>query len=76
MSAADGFDAVVVGSGPNGLIGAVTLAEAGLRVLLVEAAEEFGGGLRSGQLTGLDGFTHDWCATVLPLARASAAFRD
>jgi phytoene dehydrogenase-like protein len=73
---ADGFDAVVVGSGPNGLIGAVTLAEAGLKVLVVEAAEEFGGGLRSGQLTGLDGFTHDWCATVLPLARASAAFRD
>ena len=76
MSQADGFDAVVVGSGPNGLIGAVTLAAAGLKVLLVEAADEFGGGLRSGQLTGLDGFTHDWCATVLPLARASAAFRD
>lgn len=76
MSEADGFDAVVVGSGPNGLIGAVTLAEAGLKVLLVEAADEFGGGLRSGQLTGLDGFTHDWCATVLPMVRASAAFRD
>ncbi len=76
MTVADGFDAVVVGSGPNGLIGAVTLAKAGLRVLLVEAADEFGGGLRSGHLTGLDGFTHDWCATVLPLARASAAFRD
>ncbi len=76
MSQADGYDAVVVGSGPNGLIGAVTLAQAGLKVLLVEAADEFGGGLRSGQLTGLDGFTHDWCATVLPLARASAAFRD
>jgi phytoene dehydrogenase-like protein len=73
---ADGFDAVVVGSGPNGLIGAITLAEAGLKVLLVEAADELGGGLRSGRLTGLDGFTHDWCATVLPLARASAAFRD
>jgi phytoene dehydrogenase-like protein len=73
---ADGFDAVVVGSGPNGLIGAVTLAEAGLKVLLLEAADEFGGGLRSGPLTGLDGFTHDMCATVLPLARASAAFRD
>ena len=66
---------MVVGSGPNGLIGAVTLAEAGLRVLLLEGAGEFGGGLRSAALT-LDGFTHDMCATVLPLARASAAFRD
>jgi phytoene dehydrogenase-like protein len=52
------------------------LAEAGLKVMLLEAADEFGGGLRSGPLTGLDGFTHDMCATVLPLARASAAFRD
>jgi phytoene dehydrogenase-like protein len=52
------------------------LARAGLRVLLLEAAAEIGGGLRSGPLTGLDGFTHDWCATVLPLARASAAFRE
>ena len=51
------------------------LAEAGLRVLLLEGAEQFGGGLRSAPLT-LDGFTHDMCATVLPLARASAAFRD
>jgi phytoene dehydrogenase-like protein len=75
VAGADGFDAVVVGSGPNGLIGAVTLAEAGLRVLLLEGAGEFGGGLRSAALT-LDGFTHDTCATVLPLARASAAFRD
>jgi phytoene dehydrogenase-like protein len=72
----DGFDAVVVGSGPNGLVGAVMLAEAGLKVLLLEAADELGGGLRSGPLTGLDGFTHDHCATVLPLARASVAFRD
>jgi phytoene dehydrogenase-like protein len=69
------YDAVVVGSGPNGLIGAVMLAEAGQRVLLLEAAPAFGGGLRSEALT-LDGFTHDVCATVLPMARASAAFRD
>jgi phytoene dehydrogenase-like protein len=75
VNQADGFDAVVVGSGPNGLVGAVMLARAGLKVLLLEAAEEFGGGLRSGPLTGLDGFTHDMCATVLPLAAASAAFR-
>src|SRR6202012_3055440 len=76
VSKADGYDAVVGGSGPNGLVGAVLLAQAGLRVLVVEAADEAGGGLRSGPLTGLDGFTHDMCATVLPLARASAGFRD
>jgi phytoene dehydrogenase-like protein len=74
VTRADGFDAVVVGSGPNGLIGAITLAEAGLRVLLLEGADEFGGGLRSAALT-LDGFSHDMCATVLPLTLASAAFR-
>ncbi|WP_300019529.1 NAD(P)/FAD-dependent oxidoreductase [Pseudonocardia sp.] len=70
----DGFDAVVVGSGPNGLVGAVRLAEAGLRVLLVEAADTFGGGLRTEQLT-LPGFHHDVCATALPLALASPALR-
>jgi phytoene dehydrogenase-like protein len=75
VSGADGFDAVVVGSGPNGLAGAITLAEAGLRVLLLEGAEELGGGLRSAALT-LDGFTHDVCATALPLALASKAFRE
>jgi phytoene dehydrogenase-like protein len=74
VARADGFDAVVVGSGPNGLTGAITLAGAGLRVLLVEGAAEFGGGLRSAALT-LDGFIHDTCATVLPLTLASAAFR-
>ena len=75
MAAADGFDAVVVGSGPNGLIGAITLADAGLKVLLLEGAGELGGGLRSAALT-LDGFTHDWCATVLPMVLASPAFRQ
>ena len=75
MRRADGYDAAVVGSGPNGLIGAVTLAGAGQRVLLIEGARRFGGGLRS-EASTLDGFTHEVCATVLPLARASAAFRD
>src|ERR1700745_1376861 len=50
-------------------------AAAGLKVLLLEGAEEFGGGLRSAALT-LDGFTHDMCATVLPMGRVSAAFRN
>ncbi|HEX3815463.1 MAG TPA: NAD(P)/FAD-dependent oxidoreductase [Mycobacteriales bacterium] len=72
--AADGFDAVVVGSGPNGLVAAVTMAEAGRRVLLVEAADRTGGGLRTEELT-LPGFRHDVCATVLPLTLASPAFR-
>jgi phytoene dehydrogenase-like protein len=75
VTQADGFDAVVVGSGPNGLVGAITLAEAGLKVLLLDGADALGGGLRSAALT-LDGFTHDVCATSLPLARASAAMRD
>lgn len=74
MTGSDGFDAVVVGSGPNGLIGAVRLAEAGRRVLLVEAADTLGGGLRSAELT-LPGFVHDVCATALPLTLASPAFR-
>src|SRR5437868_11304705 len=68
------YDAVVVGSGPNGLVGALTLAEAGRKVLLLEAADHFGGGLRSEELT-LPGRVHDVCATVLPLALASPAFR-
>jgi phytoene dehydrogenase-like protein len=70
----DGFDAVVVGSGPNGLVGALRLARAGQRVLLVEAGGTVGGGLRTEELT-LPGFRHDVCATVVPLALASPAFR-
>ena len=71
---ADGFDAVVVGSGPNGLVAAVTMAAAGHRTLLVEAAGTVGGGLRTEELT-LPGFRHDVCASVLPMALASLAFR-
>lgn len=67
-------DAVVVGSGPNGLVAAVTLAEAGLRVLVLEAQEQAGGGLRTAELT-LPGFRHDLCAVTHPLAQASPAFR-
>ncbi len=74
MTGADGFDAVVVGAGPNGLVAAVALATQGRKVLLVEAAERVGGALRTEQLT-LPGFRHDVGATVLPLALASKAFR-
>jgi phytoene dehydrogenase-like protein len=75
VTQADGFDAVVVGSGPNGLVGALVLAEAGRRVLVLEAADRVGGALRSEQLT-LPGFLHDVGATVLPLALAGRALRD
>ena len=69
------YDGVVVGAGPNGLVGAITLARAGWKVLLLEAGSTIGGGMRSAQLTR-PGFTHDICSTVQALGVASPAFAD
>ncbi|HEY5193076.1 MAG TPA: NAD(P)/FAD-dependent oxidoreductase [Solirubrobacteraceae bacterium] len=68
-------DAVVVGSGPNGLAAALTLARAGLVVHVYEGADTPGGGCRTEELT-LPGFAHDVCSTVHPLLAASPFFTE
>ena len=70
---ADEYDAVIVGSGPNGLAAAITLAGAGCSVLVCEANATIGGGARSAELT-LPGFVHDVCSAVHPLAAGSPFF--
>lgn len=67
------YDAIVVGAGPNGLAAAITLARAGCSVLVLEAGETIGGGIRSAELT-LPGFVHDICAAIHPLAAGSPFF--
>lgn len=68
-------EAIVVGSGPNGLACAVALAREGVRVTVLEAAETFGGGARSGELT-VPGVLHDLCSAVHPMAAGSPFLRS
>jgi len=68
------YDAVIVGSGPNGLAAAIRLAQAQLAVLVLEASETVGGGTRSVELT-LPGFVHDVCSAIHPLGLGSPFFR-
>ncbi len=67
-------DVVVVGAGPNGLAAAITCAQAGRSVLVLEGAETIGGGTRSAALT-LPGFIHDVCSAIHPLAAVSPFFK-
>ena len=67
------YDAIVVGSGPNGLSAAITLRQEGLSVLVIEGKDNIGGGLRSAELT-LPGFVHDVCSAIHPLAIGSPFF--
>jgi phytoene dehydrogenase-like protein len=69
------YDAVVVGSGPNGLAAGITLARGGKSVLVLEAKSTIGGGTRTAQLT-MPGFAHDVCSALHPLGVASPFFRE
>ncbi len=68
------YDAVIIGSGPNGLAAAITLAQAGRQVLVIEGRESIGGGTRTAELT-LPGFQHDVCSAIHPLGVMSPFLR-
>jgi phytoene dehydrogenase-like protein len=69
------YDAVIVGSGPNGICAAIALARTGRSVLVVEANSFIGGSLHSAELTE-PGFIHDVCSAVHPLAVGTSFFRS
>lgn len=68
------MDAVIVGSGPNGLSAAITLAREGLSVLVLEGKGTIGGGARTGEVT-LPGFHHDICSAIHPMSVVSPFLR-
>lgn len=69
------YDAVIIGSGPNGLAAAITLAREGWKTLVIEAADTIGGGMRTMELTQ-PGFRHDVCSAIHPTGAASPFFRS
>ena len=69
------YDAIVVGSGPNGFAAAITMQRQGLSTLLVEGSDSIGGGMRTKELT-LPDFKHDVCSAIHPMAMASPFMRS
>ena len=69
------LDAVIIGSGPNGLAAGITLARAGFKVRIIEALSKAGGGLQTESLTE-SGFLHDHCSAVHPMGILSPFFRS
>jgi len=69
------YDAIVVGSGPNGMAAAIEMARRGCSVAVFEAAQTVGGGTRSAELTR-PGFVHDICSAIHPMAVASPFFGE
>ncbi len=68
------YDAVIVGSGPNGMAAAILLAQEGFSVIVLEAKETIGGGARTEELT-LPGFRHDICSAIHPMGMVSPFIR-
>src|SRR3954464_5537470 len=75
MSDAGKYEAIVIGSGVNGLAAAIELARNGRSILVVEGSDTIGGSARSAEIT-LPGFIHDICSTVQALAQTSPFLRS